>query len=138
MPIRHGGPGGAARDDVAAGVDAEVAAPAAASRAAAPATAQPLTSPDGSSRPAAPRRRSSRRVARSSSTQRVSTSSTSGRAVGERELAAVEAADLAVVAVGAEGRVDVAQPGERRLDVDARAAHVDADRHAHDVTDVRH
>jgi len=58
-----------------------------------------------------------------------------GRAVGEPDLAAVEAADGAVRAVGAERRVDLAQPGERGLDVDARAADVDADRHAHDVTD---
>ena len=49
----------------------------------------------------------------------MSTSSTSGAAVGERQLAAVEPADVAVVAVGAERRVDVAQPVERRLDVDA-------------------
>ena len=55
------------------------------------------------------------------------------------ELAAVEAADLAVLAVGAEGRVDLAQPGEGRLGVDGLGIpDVDADRDPHDVTDVRH
>jgi hypothetical protein len=60
-------------------------------------------------------------------------------AVGEQELAAVEAADLAVLAVGAEDRVDLAQPGEGRLGVDGLGIpNVDADRDPHDVTDVRH
>src|SRR3954467_6852572 len=58
-------------------------------------------------------------------------------AVGQGQLAAVEAADLAVLAVGAEGRVGLAEPVERHLDVDV-VPDVDPDRDAHDVADLRH
>ena len=60
-----------------------------------------------------------------------------GAALGEGELAAVEPADVAVVAVGAEDRVDLAQPVEGRLDVaPSGSREVDADRHSHDVADL--
>src|SRR3954468_13934000 len=58
-------------------------------------------------------------------------------AVGQGQLAAVETADLAVLAVGAEGRVGLAEPVERHLDVDV-VPDVDPDRDAHDVADLRH
>ncbi len=61
-----------------------------------------------------------------------------GRGVAERERAGVQAADLAVGAVGAERRVDPAQPVEgtvERAGIDLVVAHVDADGHAHDDLD---
>ena len=56
----------------------------------------------------------------------------------ERELAAIQAADLAVVLVRAERRVHPAEPVEHAVEhalVDVLVAHVDDDRHAHDVLD---
>src|SRR6266568_2124463 len=61
-----------------------------------------------------------------------------GTGVLELQLAAVEAADLAVVLVRAERLVDEAQPLEHaleRLVVDVLVPDVDDDRHAHDVLD---
>ena len=93
-------------------------APAAASRSAATATAQPLTRPDGSRRPAG---RAEKYAARRALERQAAGEHLVDlrAALGQRQLAAVEAADVAVVAVGAEGRVDLAQPVERRLEVDA-------------------
>jgi len=59
-----------------------------------------------------------------------------GPALGEVRLAAIEPADVAVLAIGAEDRVDHTQPVKRRVDAYAGtvfATHVDADRHPHDV-----
>src|SRR5205814_5315548 len=60
-----------------------------------------------------------------------------GMCVCARQLAPVQAADVAVVAIGAEALVDDAKPVEQRLEgsrvVDV--ADVDDDRHAHDVLD---
>jgi hypothetical protein len=56
--------------------------------------------------------------------------------LGEWELAAVEPADLTVLPVGAEGRIDPAQPVEHPVEivgVDVLVADVDHDRHAHHV-----
>jgi len=57
----------------------------------------------------------------------------------ERELATVEAADLAVFLVGAEGRIHPAEPLEQflehRVRVGVAVAEIDDDRHAHDVLD---
>ncbi len=61
--------------------------------------------------------------------------------VFEREVAAVDAADLAVVLVGAERGVDVAQPVEQAVEsrvVDVRVADVDDDGHPHHVLDAVH
>ena len=55
-----------------------------------------------------------------------------------RELTTVQAADLTVVLVGAEGRIDEAQPVEDGVDQASPStvvANVDDDRHAHDVLD---
>jgi predicted dinucleotide-binding enzyme len=54
----------------------------------------------------------------------------------QRELPAVQPADLAVLLVRAEGRIGVAQRVEHLLEnalVDIVVADVDDDRHAHDV-----
>jgi hypothetical protein len=58
--------------------------------------------------------------------------------VVERQLATVETADLAVVPVRAERRVDPAEPVEHlveRADIRVVVTDVDQDRHAHDVLD---
>ncbi len=58
-------------------------------------------------------------------------------AVGEVQLPAVEAADVALGAVGAERRIDLPQPRERDVDVNRLlVADVDPDRHSHHVTDI--
>ncbi len=58
--------------------------------------------------------------------------------VGERELPAVQATDLALVLVRAEGRIDEAEPVEHALEdvsVDLVVANVDGDGHPHDLLD---
>ena len=58
-------------------------------------------------------------------------------ALGDRELAAVQAADLAARLVRREALVDLAEPGEQPLERPGVGvvAHVDDDRHAHDLLD---
>ena len=61
--------------------------------------------------------------------------------INRRELAAVDAADLAVVVVRAEGLVDEPEPVEHAVEhlvVDDRVADVDDDRHSHHVLDPVH
>ena len=58
--------------------------------------------------------------------------------IRQLELAAIQTADLTVVLVRAEGRIDPAQPVEQLVEhgvVDELVTHVDDDRHAHDVLD---
>ena len=117
MPTRQPRPGaGAAADhDVAAAVDAEV--------------ARPRRREHRRGAVHGPALHVARRIERSA---RAGVEGAAGRApeplavlehlghervgVAQGELAAVEAGDLAVGAIGAEGRVDEAQPGEHALD----------------------